>query len=172
MYPLMQLRKVCRNYGNYYRQNQSFTGVRVTALKCFATFTRKHQRWSKFNNQVVGQHLRFCLEKDCITGATVKILRNFAKKQLNMKLPGERLTLKLEPEAAVCRCSSKQMFLKISQYSQESTRVGISFSQIFRPEVRNFIKKSLQHRCFPVNIAKCFTAAFFIELLWWLLLQY
>ena len=32
--------------------------------------------------------------------------------------------------------------LKISQYSQENTCVGV------------FIKKRLQHRCFPVNIAK------------------
>ena len=30
-------------------------------------------------------------------------------------------------EAAVRRCSSKQVFLKISQYSQENTCVGISF---------------------------------------------
>ena len=33
-----------------------------------------------------------------------------------------------------------------------------------------FIKKRLQHRCFPVNIAKFLRATFFIEHLWWLLL--
>ena len=27
----------------------------------------------------------------------------------------------------------------------------------------NFIKKRLQHRCFPVNIAKCLSTAFYIE---------
>ena len=31
-------------------------------------------------------------------------------------------------EAAVRRCSSKQVVLKISQYSQENTSVGVSFS--------------------------------------------
>ena len=38
---------------------------------------------------------------------------------------------------------NKKLFLKISQYSQENTRVSC-----------NFIIKRLQHRCFPVNIAK------------------
>ena len=40
------------------------------------------------------------------------------------------------PEAAVRRCSSKWMFLKISQYSQKNTCVGVLFlirSQAFRP---------------------------------------
>ena len=39
------------------------------------------------------------------------------------------------------RFALKQLFLKISQYSQENTTC-------------NFIKKRLQYRCFPVNIAK------------------
>ena len=33
----------------------------------------------------------------------------------------------------------------------------------------NFIKKRLQHRCFPVNIAKFLQTLFSIEHLWWLL---
>ena len=32
-----------------------------------------------------------------------------------------------ELEAAVCRCYSKQVFLKISQYSQKNICVGVSF---------------------------------------------
>ena len=35
----------------------------------------------------------------------------------------------------------------------------------------NFIKKRLQHRCFPVNIAKLLRTAFFIEHLPWQFLQ-
>ena len=35
-------------------------------------------------------------------------------------------------ETAVCRCSSKEMFLKILQYSQEKTCIGVSFG--IRPE--------------------------------------
>ena len=37
-------------------------------------------------------------------------------------------------------------------------------------QVNNFIKKRLQHRFFPVNIAKFLRTTFFIEHLWWLLL--
>ena len=33
----------------------------------------------------------------------------------------------------------------------------------------NYIKKRLQHRCFPVNIAEFLRIAIFIEHLWWLL---
>ena len=36
----------------------------------------------------------------------------------------------------------------------------------------NFIIKRLQHRCFPVNIAKSLRIAFFIEHLWWMLLLF
>ena len=32
----------------------------------------------------------------------------------------------------------------------------------------NFIKKRLQHRCFPVNIAEFLRIAIFIEHIWWL----
>ena len=35
----------------------------------------------------------------------------------------------------------------------------------------DFIKKRLQHRCFPVNIAKFLRTAFFIEHLRWLLIK-
>ena len=67
----------------------------------------------------------------------------------------ELILLLLSTEAAVCRCSSNQVFLKILQYSQE---------------VCIFIKKRPQHRCFPMNNTKFLRAALFIECLWWLLL--
>ena len=38
-------------------------------------------------------------------------------------------------------------------------------------EARESIKRRLQHRCFPVNIAKFLRTAFSIEQLWWLLLE-
>ena len=34
---------------------------------------------------------------------------------------------KVTSEAAVCRCSSKEMFLEISQYSQENICVEVPF---------------------------------------------
>ena len=51
------------------------------------------------------------------------------------------------PEAVDRRSSSKYVFLKI---------LGPC----------NFIKKRLEQRCFPVNIAKFFRTSFFIEHLW------
>ena len=38
-------------------------------------------------------------------------------------------------------------------------------------EAFNLNKKRLQHKCFPVNTAKFLITAFFLEQLWWLLLQ-
>ena len=56
------------------------------------------------------------------------------------------------------------MFFKIdknSQYAQENTSVGVSFQYC------NFIKRRLQHSCFPVNIVKFLRTAFSIEYLRW-----
>ena len=48
-------------------------------------------------------------------------------------------------EAVVRRCSIKNVFVEISQNSQENTCARLSF----------LIKKNrLWHRCFPVNFAK------------------
>ena len=48
------------------------------------------------------------------------------------------------------------MLLKILPYSQGSTCVGFFLI--------NFIKKRLQHRCFPVNAAKYLSTAFHVEI--------
>ena len=48
----------------------------------------------------------------------------------------------------------KKMFLKISQFSQENTCIGVSFYKVAGLQTCNFIKKRLQHRFFPVNNAK------------------
>ena len=57
---------------------------------------------------------------------------------------------RLTTEAVVHKCFSKQVFLKIPQYSQKNTCV----------EAWNFIKKRLHYRCFPVNIVKFLKTAF------------
>ena len=46
-------------------------------------------------------------------------------------------------EARVPRCSPRKVFLKISQISQENTRVRVSFIIKLHAEARNFIKKRL-----------------------------
>ena len=48
------------------------------------------------------------------------------------------------------RCSVEKVFLKFFQISQENTYVGMSLIKF----VKNFIKKRLQHRFFPVKFAK------------------
>ena len=58
------------------------------------------------------------------------------------------------PEAVICRYCSKQVFLNVLQTSQESTCVGVSFYKSCRLKACNFIKKRLQHRCFPVKFTK------------------
>ena len=56
--------------------------------------------------------------------------------------------------AAVRRCSSKKVFLNISEYLQEALMLEPLFNEVLDLKDCNFIKKRLQHRCFPVNIEK------------------
>ena len=53
-----------------------------------------------------------------------------------------------------CSIEQKRLFLKILQYSQENTCVGSRFNRLAGFKTCNFIKKRLQHWCFPMNIAK------------------
>ena len=59
-------------------------------------------------------------------------------------------------EAAARRSCSKMVFLKISQYSQENTCVGVSFNKVAG-------RKKLQHRCFLVNVVKFLRTPYFNE---------
>ena len=74
-------------------------------------------------------------------------------------------------EAAVCRCSSKQVLLEILQYSQENICVGVSFNKVvglrpatlFQPDTKRDFNTG-------VFLWKLQTP-FFKEHLWWLLLS-
>ena len=62
------------------------------------------------------------------------------------------------------------LIAKLEEYRLDKTHVLESlFNKISGLKVCNFIRKKLQHRCFPVNIAKFLRTA--IEDLWWLFLQ-
>ena len=50
--------------------------------------------------------------------------------------------------------------------------LGSLFNKVVGLQSCDFIKRRLQHRCFPVNIAKFLRTTFFIEHLWWLLLNF
>ena len=74
------------------------------------------------------------------------------------------------------RSSRLQMFFKIGVLKSFANFTGkhlcwrIFFKKTFRHKVCNFIKKKLQHGCFPVRFTKFLKALFFIEHFWWLLL--
>ena len=53
------------------------------------------------------------------------------------------------------RCTIKKLLLKISQYPQEKPVLQSLFKKVAGLKACKFIKKRPQHRCFPVNIAKC-----------------
>ena len=68
----------------------------------------------------------------------------------NVHLICEQIT-----KAVICRCFSKYVFLKISEYSQENTCIIESlFNKAAGMKACYVNKKRLEHRCFPVNIPK------------------
>ena len=78
----------------------------------------------------------------------------------------------LTAEAVVRRCSKKKVFLGILQNLQENNCAKESFLiKLQAPTPATLLKKTLWHRCFPVNFAKLLRISFFTEHLWWLLLQ-
>ena len=80
-------------------------------------------------------------------------------------------TIFLKAEAVVRTCSVKKVFLKISQNSQEKTCARVSFfNKVTGLKLATSLKKRLWHKCFPVNFAK-FLTTYFIEHLWWMLLE-
>ena len=70
-------------------------------------------------------------------------------------------------KAVAQRCSAKKVFSKISQNSQENTRVRASF--FLRPAA--LLKKRLWHRCFPRDFTKFLRTPSPTEHLRWLLLN-
>ena len=63
-------------------------------------------------------------------------------------------------EADICRYSSKCVFLKISQTSQENTSVGVSFS---RPSGLQLYQKETPTQVFSYEICENFRNTFFYE---------
>ena len=62
--------------------------------------------------------------------------------------------------------------LKIIAISQQNTCVEVFFNKIAGLQACNFIKKRLQHRCFPVKFTKFLRTPFFTEHLQWLFLPF
>ena len=87
----------------------------------------------------------------------------------NSKIPNIYYDIKFR-KSIIRRWSIKKLFSKISQYSQENTCVGISFliKMLWDVHSCSFIKKRLQHLCFPVNIAKFLRAPVLKNICEWL----
>ena len=62
--------------------------------------------------------------------------------------------IKIRNRSSHQRCSAKKVLLKISQVSQESSVLEFLFNKVAGLQACNFIKKKLQHRCFPVRFVK------------------
>ena len=74
------------------------------------------------------------------------------------------------PDSVIYRSSRSQIFFKIGALNSFTIFTGKHLCwSLFK--AFNVINKRLQHRCYPVNIAKFLRAAFFIEHLRWLLLD-
>ena len=80
------------------------------------------------------------------------------------KISSRRKFKRLLSEAVAQSCSVKKVFLEISQNSQDNACARL------RPAT--LLKKTLWHRCFPVNFAKFLRTPFLKEHLRWLLLYY
>ena len=70
------------------------------------------------------------------------------------------LTVFLPTEAAICRYSSKYVFLKVSQIAQKNTCVESVFNKVAGLKASNFIKQRIHRRCFPVKFSKIFDKTF------------
>ena len=71
-------------------------------------------------------------------------------------------------QRVVCRCSSKQLFLKVLQTSQESTHVGGSFQKNLQAQgLQLYITaKKTSTQVFSCEVYEIFKKTFFIEYLW------
>ena len=59
-----------------------------------------------------------------------------------------------------------------SKKQEKTTVLQFLFKKVAGLETRKSIKRRLQRRCFPMNIAKFLKTSFSIEQLWWLLLEF
>ena len=55
-------------------------------------------------------------------------------------------------KAAVCRCFSKYVFLYFFDIHKKKPMLESLFNKVAGLRTCNFIKKRLQHRCFPVKL--------------------
>ena len=110
------------------------------------------------------------LENETVNDTKTKAYLLIAPRSVSYQKRAVLVKFEQVSEAVVRRCSSKQVFLKISQIPQGNTCAGDTFQLSCNSE--GTIKKRLQHRCFPAKFAKFLRTLFFTEQLQWLLLTF
>ena len=84
-------------------------------------------------------------------------------------LVGFNLNVLIKSKAVVQRCSVKKVLLEISQNSRENTCARVS--PVPEPQACNVIKKETLAQVFSCEFCEISKNIFFIEHLWWLLLN-
>ena len=73
------------------------------------------------------------------------------------------LHLRLHSIKGNSRSSRPEVFVEISQNSQENTCARVFFNKVARLRPVTLLKKRLWHRCFPVNFAKFLRTPFLLN---------
>ena len=108
--------------------------------------------------------------------ASIQLIKNYLFTEVKLKFHGStklKLTMfyfnlrDIQEQSFSCSSSRSHMFFKI-----DVLKIFAIFAGKHQDlQACKSIKKRLQHKCFPVNIAKILRTAFFMEHLRWLLLQ-
>ena len=95
--------------------------MKKCVLKNFTKFTRKHLHQSLFLNEAAGQGPETLLKKETLAQALCCEFCEIFKNTVFTEYLWTTVS-----QTAFHRCSTKQVFLKIPQYSQETPCVGDS----------------------------------------------
>ena len=106
-------------------------------------------------------YVRSVFRKTDTSYLCIHLTENFAdRKFMILKKILKKTKQQPTTEAVARRRFSKQVFLKFSQYHRKLESL---FNKVAGLMASRFIKKSLKHRCFPVNIAKFLKTAFLLN---------
>ena len=132
---------------------------KIDVPKNFAIFTGRHLCWSLFLIKLQA-FIKKRLRHRCFPLNIAKIFKNSffyitppVAAYRSMR-PDVTEQFPHKSKVVVRRCSVKQVFLNISQNSQENTCASLFFNKVAGLKHTTLLKKRLWHWCFLVNFAK------------------